>query len=221
MSKHLQRTILLSATYRQSSDVTPDAAKLDPDNRLLAAARDTCCRPYVLRDQALAVSGTPGRKIIRPAHQALLAAATLGVDLQLQVRAGPWRVAVSPQPVHLLAADNSAAAADDLDAAEREVCVVRKDRTNTPLQALTLMNNVALRRGTAGFLPSGSCEGGATRRIKFNLAFGRHAGRRPRRRTDGNYGDAHESFLNRFQQDPQALMKLLATGDMPRSVSST
>lgn len=139
--KHLQRLIVTSATYRQSSDVSPDLLQRDPENRLLARAGRFRRPSWMIRDAALAASGLLDGRLGGPPvfpYQPVGAwlDATMG-RFKYQTSVGAdryrrsiytfWRRSVGPTGM--------------FDASKRRVCDVRSVRTNTPLQALTLLND--------------------------------------------------------------------------------
>ena len=141
--KQLQKTIVMSATYRQSSRVIPELASKDPDNRLLARGPRVRLPAEVVRDQALAISGLLVEEIggpsVKPYQPAGLWTELAGGrdyeqghgnDLYRRSIYTFWKRAVPP-PQML-----------NFDSAGREACTVRETRTNTPLQALNLMNDV-------------------------------------------------------------------------------
>jgi hypothetical protein len=144
--RQLLRTLVLSATYGQSSAIDERARELDPTNRWLARGPAVRLSAETLRDQALAVAGllTPtigGPSVMPPQPD--------GVWLQIysgerwREASGPdryrralytfWR-RTSPHPAMLV-----------FDAMSREACVLRRQRTNTPLQALVLWNEPCFR----------------------------------------------------------------------------
>ncbi|HEX6810886.1 MAG TPA: DUF1549 and DUF1553 domain-containing protein [Planctomycetota bacterium] len=140
--RHLLRTIVLSATYAQGSAQTPDRTQQDPDNRWLARGPSFRLSAEMLRDQALAVSGLLAAKVGGPS---VMPPQPEGIWLQLysgarwktdegadRYRRGLytfWR-RTSPHPAMMV-----------FDAQSREFCVLRRQRTNTPLQALVLWND--------------------------------------------------------------------------------
>ncbi len=140
----LQKMIMSSATYRQSSHVTPDLLRADPENRLLARGARHRLPAEVIRDQALYVSGLlkeqlggPSVKPYQPdglwkeiATDTAYEQST-GSDLYRRSLYIYWKRTVAPPTMVTL------------DATAREACIVRRSRTNTPLQALTLMNETA------------------------------------------------------------------------------
>jgi hypothetical protein len=139
--KHLQKLIVTSATYRQSSDSTEERIVQDPENRLLARATRFRLPSWMIRDVALASAGLLVNRLGGPPvypHQppGLWADSTMGrfhyqhsvgSDLYRRSVYGFWRRSVGPALM--------------FDASKRRVCQVRVTRTSTPLQALTLMND--------------------------------------------------------------------------------
>jgi mono/diheme cytochrome c family protein len=141
--KQLLRTLLLSATYRQDSRVSRDLAQRDPDNRLLARGPRFRLPAETIRDQALAVAGLLSSKMygppVKPPQPALGLAAAFGSSTDWQTSSGEdryrrgmyttWRRS-NPYP-----------SMATFDAPNREVCALRRTRTNTPLQALVTLND--------------------------------------------------------------------------------
>jgi hypothetical protein len=141
--KAFLKQIVTSATYRQSSVATPEALEIDRDNRLLARGPRFRMSAEMVRDHALLVSGLLSSQRygppVRPPQPnfGLSAAFGSGVDWKTsegedRYRRGlytTWRRS-SPYPSMVT-----------FDAPNREVCEVRRDRTNTPLQALVTLND--------------------------------------------------------------------------------
>jgi hypothetical protein len=140
----IQKLIVTSATDRQSSRATPEMLRRDPENRLVARGPRQRLPAEMLRDSALFVSGLLVEKIggpsVKPyqpaglwkelAMQDMDYVQSKGDDLYRRSLYTFWKRTIPPP---MLAA---------FDAANREACVVRETRTNTPLQALNLMNDV-------------------------------------------------------------------------------
>ena len=137
------KLLVTSETYRQSSHVTDEMAANDPANRLLGRGPRIRLSAEMVRDQALAVSGLLSSKMygvpVKPPQPNMGLKAAFGGGIDWKTSAGEdryrrglyttWRRS-NPYP--------SMAA---FDAPNREVCTVRRDRTNTPLQALVTMND--------------------------------------------------------------------------------
>ena len=142
--KALIREMALSATYRQSSTVAPQLADRDPYNRLLARGPRVRMEAEMIRDVALAASGLLSPKMHGPSVFPLQPdgiwnqpyssdkwTTSAGEDRYRRSLYTFWR-RTSPYP-----------AFTTFDATSRELCTVRRVRTNTPLQALTLLNDPA------------------------------------------------------------------------------
>src|SRR5262249_45897613 len=127
--------------YRQSSRVTPELLERDPDNRLLARGPRHRLPSWMIRDQALFVSGLLVEKLGGPPvkgyqPQAIWEHPTFGrmkytqddgKDLYRRSLYQFWRRIVGPTMF--------------FDVGNRQTCIVRQERTNTPLQALALLND--------------------------------------------------------------------------------
>ena len=180
--KALHRRIALSAAFRRSAAASPAQLEADPENRLLARGPRYRLDAESIRDAALAASGLlveqlggPGVKPYQP-EGVWEAVAFVGSDTQLFRRDDGdalhrrslytfWK-RTAPPP-----------ALATLDAPTRESCVVRRGRTNTPLQALLLMNDEqfveAARRLAARMLTEAGPGDGAKLTRGFRLALGR------------------------------------------------
>ena len=141
--KRFLKLIVTSAAYRQSAKVTPALFERDPDNRLLARGPRVRLSAEMVRDQALVVAGLLSPKMlgpsVRPPQPSLGVNAAFGGSIDWQPSAGEdkfrrgiytvWRRS-NPYP-----------SMSTFDAPNRDTCVVRRARTNTPLQALVTMND--------------------------------------------------------------------------------
>ncbi|MEP7367937.1 MAG: DUF1553 domain-containing protein, partial [Acidobacteriota bacterium] len=141
--KHIIKTIVMSATYQQSSKVTPELQERDPDNRLLARGTRERLAPEMVRDQALQVSGLLVEKIggpsVKPYQPAgLWKELSSGADYEPDKGEGLYRRTIYSYWRRTMAPPSMVT----FDSPTRETCVVRESRTNTPLQALDLMNDV-------------------------------------------------------------------------------
>ena len=141
-SEALLRTLVTSATYRQAARATPELLERDPQNVLLARASRPRLEAEVLRDCALAAAGlldrTVGGPSVFPPQPPGIWASTYS-DESWQESQGParWRRGMytflkrtAPYPSHLL-----------FDGPSRELTCMRRERSNTPLQALALLND--------------------------------------------------------------------------------
>lgn len=141
--KHLLRLMLTTQAYRQQSHGSAELNERDPDNRLLA--RGPRFRPSgeQLRDQALAVSGLLSAKMGGPSVRPM--APNMGLTTAFG-RSNDWTVSTGEdrhrRSVYTEVRRNSPYPGfTTFDATNREVCTVRRNRTNTPLQAFVTMND--------------------------------------------------------------------------------
>jgi hypothetical protein len=102
------------------------------------------------------------------------------------------------------------------DAAGRETCVVRETRTNTPLQALNLMNDVTYAEAARKLAARVLTEGGPTPAARLTLAFRLAAARRPRPAELKVLCAGLERHLNHYRQDRAAALHLVSAGESPR-----
>ncbi|MBO0699643.1 MAG: DUF1553 domain-containing protein, partial [Zavarzinella sp.] len=142
--KGLLKTIVMSATYRQSSKATPELAKRDAPNRLLARGPRFRMEFEMIRDSALAVSGLLsarmyGPSVMPPQPDGLWKSAYSGAKWQAATGEDRYRRGIytyvkrtAPYP-----------AMTTLDGPSREICTIRRLTTNTPLQALVTLNDAA------------------------------------------------------------------------------
>ena len=183
--KAFQRMIVTSATYCQSSDCPPAAREVDPANRLLSRGPRMRLPAEMIRDQALFVSGLLHERIGGPSVKPYqpkkmwkeIADVTGGVYVDGYVQATGddlyhrslythWRRTIPPPTMDVFNAPN------------REVCTARREMTNTPLQALALMNDVTYVEAARELARRMIEEGGATAAERivfgFRLVTSRH-----------------------------------------------
>ena len=170
--KAMHKTIVMSATYRQSARVTPALYQRDPYNRLLARGPRVRLDAETLRDQALAVSGLLREKIggpsVMPPQPEGIWQVVYNGDKWETSQGGDkyrrslytfWRRTI-PHP-----------AMTTFDAPSREFCVVRRARSNTPLQALTVLNDPEYVEAAEGLARRVTKEGGDTLEKKLDNAI--------------------------------------------------
>jgi uncharacterized protein DUF1553/uncharacterized protein DUF1549 len=142
-TKSLLRAMVTSATYRQSSQIVGDAAKTDPDNRWLARGPRVRLSAETVRDQALAVSGLLSKKMygppVRPPQPQLGLNAAFGGSTDWKTSEGDDRYR---RAIYVTwRRSNPYPSMATFDAPNREVCALRRTRTNTPLQSLVTLND--------------------------------------------------------------------------------
>jgi mono/diheme cytochrome c family protein len=141
--KEFLKLLVTSSAYRQSSRVTPELQERDPDNLLLARGPRFRASAEIVRDQALAVSGLLSSKMygapVRPPQSSLGLTAAFGGSLDWKTSEGEdrYRRALYVE----WRRTNPYASMATFDAPNREVCALRRPRSNTPLQALVTLND--------------------------------------------------------------------------------
>jgi hypothetical protein len=213
--KGLQRLIVTSATYRQSSKATPQLRERDPENRLLARGPRYRMPSWMLRDQALLVSGLLVEKMGGPSVNTYQPAgiweeATFGSKKYVQDHGESlyrrslyifWRRIVGPTMF--------------FDVAARQTCAVNFSVTNTPLQALVTLNEttyVEAARAMAQRLLESPGDDAAHAARAFRLAVCRP----PRPEELAVLTSSLGQFRRRYEADKEAAAKLLKTGESPR-----
>lgn len=215
--KRLLRLIVTSATYRQRSQLTPGLHERDPENRLLARGPRHRLMAEFVRDQAMAASGllVPrlGGPSVKPYHPpGLYEQVTAGngynvyvpgkgEDLYRRSLYTYWKRSV-PHPAMLL-----------FDAPFRESCTLRRPRSNTPLQALNLLNDTTYVEAARFLAMRMMREGGGTLDSRLSLGFRLLLARRPRPQELAVLRAAFERCRKDFQADPEAARALLVVGD--------
>lgn len=216
--KAMHKMIVMSATYRQSSHVPARAAAVDPENRLLSHAPRIRLHAFALRDSMLASSGLlveklygkPTKPYMPPKVWRSISNNTYkqdhGKGLYRRSIYTFWRRTIPPPTMATF------------NAAEREVCVVRKERTNTPLQALTLMNNIAFVEA-ARCLAERMLLEQETTASAIDYGFRLVTARTPSAAEHQLLEEAYTKFLQDFSADGQRAAQLLRVGEKPRNES--
>jgi hypothetical protein len=226
--KAMVRLIVTSSTYRQSSRVAPEMAANDPEDRQLERGSRFRLNAEFIRDQALAVSGLLNDQIggasvfpYQPAGlwEELMSRAdgakwtaqvytqSHGKDLYRRGMYTFWKRTSPPPDLYTF------------DAPDREVCTVRRSRTNTPLQALILWNDptyVEASRKMAERVMTDP-EAGNTIDSRLTFAFRLATARKPSDRELAVLKKVFDSQLNDYKNNPKAIEKLLTVGESPRN----
>lgn len=171
--KSLLKLIVTSSTYRQSSQVTPDRVARDPRGRLLSHAPRYRLEAEMVRDQSLLLSGLLSRKlggpsVYPPQPDGLWQAAfngqrtwttSTGEDRYRRGLYTFWR-RTSPYP-----------SMSAFDVPSREVCAIRRIRTNTPLQAFVTLNDPVFVEAAQALARRVNKEGGSTPEARARYAL--------------------------------------------------
>jgi hypothetical protein len=143
--KEMHRLMVSSATYQQSSQVTPELLETDPQNKLLAHGPRLRLEAELVRDAVLQVSGLLSPKVGGPS---VFSPQPPGISSEGTYGALPWKVSPGADRYRRGLYTFSKRTApfamfSTFDAPSGEACVARREVSNTPLQALTLLNDSA------------------------------------------------------------------------------
>ncbi|RYG18977.1 DUF1553 domain-containing protein, partial [bacterium] len=210
--KKLLRLLVTSHAYRQSSIISPGMAERDPDNRFLARGPRHRLPSWMLRDQALAISGLLVEKIGGPAvkgyqPEGVWEEATFGLIKYQQDHGDAlyrrslytfWRRIVGPTMF--------------FDVANRQTCSVKTGLTNTPLHALVTLNDVTYTEA-ARSLAERMMKAPGDDSAKLSHAFRRCTSRIPDAKDTAILLSALELLRTQYQADPDSAKKLIATGE--------
>ena len=220
--KALQRLIVTSATYRQSSNASPAAIERDPKNRLLARGPRFRLPAETVRDCALAVSGLLREKLGGPSVKPYQPAG-LWEDVSVERRAkyiadkneGLYRRSMYTFWKRTCPPPGMTA----FDAPDRETCLIRRARTNTPLQALVLLNDPTYVESARKFAERLIREAGPMPAERIVYAFRLAISRRPAADEQRILQQLYQEAIDGFRRDKAAAEKLIAVGDSPRDSS--
>jgi len=215
--RHIVRVIVTSHTYRQSSLSNAQLDERDPDNRLLARQSRYRVDAEIVHDIALSVSGLLvenfGGPSVRPYEpEGYLAAmnfpkrevsASRGADLYRRALYTEWqRTFLHPTLL-------------TFDAPTREECTVNRVSSNTPLQALDLMNDPIFVESARVFAQNIVRQGGSAFDAQLDWAFLRALNRAPNKEERRILKDFYRANLARFQAAPDSAAQLMSVGEAP------
>lgn len=212
--KAMQKLIVMSATYRQSPQVHEKLLSRDPENRLLGRGPRFRLYAQALRDQALAVSGllAPGvggppvmpyqpeglwEEVNAKGYKYIVGKSD---DLYRRSLYTFWRRTVPPPS--MMNFDNSA----------REVCSVKINRTNTPLQALNLLNDPQFVEAARRLAERMMNEGGQSAKTQIQYGFRLVLARAANPAELSVLSRGYQDYLHHYEQDPDAALALVKTG---------
>lgn len=220
--KHMLKLIVTSATYRQSSKISPGLLELDPENRLLARGARFRLPAETVRDNALAVAGlldrtrAVGGPSVKPYQPGDLwrefsygdsADKTYvrdkGADLYRRSIYTFWKRSIL-YPSHAI-----------FDAPNREVCTARRPVTNTPLQAYVLLNDETFVEAARVLAQGVSAEHLEHFSKQLHRAFHRALARPPSAAEAATMENLYHQMLVVYRRQPEAAARLLAVGDSP------
>jgi hypothetical protein len=216
--KKFYRTLVMSAAYRQSAAASPEKLKADPENRLISRGPRFRMDAEMVRDYALAASGLLATKIGGPSVKpyqpdgvweavAMFSSNTRfykhdsGDNLYRRSLYTFWKRSAPP------------ASMDLFNAPSRENCTVRRERTNTPLQALVTMNDPQFVEAARHLAELALKPGGAKGEARFDFMAERLMGRDLAAREREVVGASYKDFLAYYDAKPEDARKLISTGE--------
>ncbi len=216
--KAMQRLIVTSATYRQSSQTTAADWQHDPDNRLLARGPRVRLAAETIRDQALAASGLLFEQLGGPSVKPYQPAGLwkdLATDTDYAEETGPslYRRSLYTYRKRTVSSPTMSV----FDAPSRETCSVRPPRTNTPLQALTLLNDVTFVEAARVLAERSMREAGSSADERITRLFRLVLARPPSPDELRVLTTALDRHLARYRSNPQAAGELIAVGRAPHA----
>jgi len=217
--KAMQRLIVTSATYRQSSRASRELIERDPENRLLARGPRFRLPAELVRDNALAVSGLLNDKIGGPSvypyqpkglweemafgegYSGQSYTQSSSSDLYRRSMYTVWKRTVPPPSLTLF------------DAPDREKCTARRAMTNTPLQALVLLNDPTYVEASRALAVRALHSGSKSDRARIDFAFKLATARTPNAQEKAVLLSSLREFRSAYRQDQANASKLLSVGE--------
>ena len=212
--KAMQRAIVSSATYRQSSELSLENLQIDPENRLLARGPRRRMPAEAIRDQALAfaelLTSRIGGPSVKP-YQPEGLWQEIATDTEYQQSHGAelyrrslytyWKRTVAPPTMVTM------------DATSREACIVQRTRTNTPLQALAMLNDTTFVESARVLAQRMMADYPTNERISraFQLVTSRPPSPAELHILDRRY----DQSLREFETAPEAAKQLISVGEFP------
>ena len=213
------KVMLTSATYRQSAQVTPEKLERDADNILLSRGPRYRLDAEIVRDNALALGGLlyaklGGPSVKPPQPDGLWKAVGFtgsNTDTFVQDTGADkvyrrslytfWKRTAPPPQMNIL------------DAPSREACTIRRERTNTPMQALMLMNDPQFFEAARAFAERAIKEGGETPEARIAYLFEAATARLPNSVEEALLLKTFQAHYQELEADPEAAKALITVGE--------
>ena len=213
--KTLIKSLMMSETYQQSSHADPEAFRADPENRLLARGSRFRLDSEMIRDQILAVSGLLnqemfGKSVKPPQPPNLWKSVSMksSTTFAFQADTGDkihrrslysfWKRALPPPQMTIF------------DAPTREACIARRERTNTPLQALVLMNEEQYFKAARHFAQHVLAQKGMKQDQRLSYAYEAATSHLPDKTELASLRDGIKAFKAAYRSDLSAAQAMTA-----------
>lgn len=225
--RKMLKYIALSETYQQSTDITPEMLELDPENKLLARAPRLRLSAEMIRDQALAVSellnkevGGPSVKPYQPAGiweettgggggSTASYVQSTGEDLYRKSLYTFWKRTVPPPSMMTF------------DASSRDICSVKRQETNTPLQALVLLNDPQVIEASRALALNALSKNGQSVTEQIKYIFQRATSRLPNETELASLSKYYDDMLAQVKEEEVKPEDYLMIGafEVPESIN--
>lgn len=208
--KHLLRQMVLSATYRQSTETSPEMRQKDPENRYLARSHATRLPAEMIRDNALAVSGLLvdkwGGPTVKPYQ----------IEASFKPTPADEGEGLYRRSVYTWWKRNAAAPVlTTFGVPKRDVCTVKREFTATPIQSLILLNDPQFVEAARVFAAYLCEEHGDNAKPLVTEAYRSLTSRLPEVPELAILTNLYTKQRSRFESDPESAAKLLQVGDKP------
>ena len=216
--KRLVKTLVMSAAYRQSSVVEEDVRQRDPDNRLLARGPRFRLDAEMLRDQALAVGGLlvpklGGASVKPPQPDGLWYAVGYTGSDTVRFKADEGSDKIHRRTLYTFIKRTSPPPQmSTFDAPSREACSLRRERTNTPLQALLMLNDPQYFEAAIALAARVLAEGGETDESRVAHMLRLCTARLPDEKKVSELTSLLNDERNIYKDDVESAKKLIAFG---------
>ncbi len=222
--KKFVKLLVMSAAYQQSAKVTPEMFERDPENRLLARGPRVRLSAEMIRDQALSAAGLLSPKTlgpsVRPLQPNLGVSAAFGGSIDWTTSTGEdkFRRGIYTQ----WRRSNPYPSLSTFDAPNRDACVVRRGRTNTPLQALVTMNDPVYVEAAQALARRAIEKGGKTTTEKATFAFKACLVRPPTEKEVERLVKLYDDSKAKFAKDATKATQLATNplGPLPKGVEA-
>ena len=221
-TKAMQKQIVMSATYRQSSKPRPEINDIDPENLLLAQGPRSRLSAEMIRDNALVASGLLIDKVGGPSAKPYqpeglwIEKGTFSPKLLTYEKDsgdGLYRRSLytfvkrtSPPPSMIA-----------FDATDRSECIIQRQSTSTPMQSLILMNDPQYVEASRVLAERMQLEGGESLNEQLVFGFRALTSRHPKESELNVFRSMYETEKQRFDESPDKALALLGVGDWPRN----
>jgi mono/diheme cytochrome c family protein len=217
--KRMMKRLVTSAAYRQLSRVTPDRLARDPSNRLLSRGPRFRLDAEMVRDQALFLGGLLVEKVggpsVKPPQPAgLWEAVGYSASNTARFTADVGHEKVHRRSMYIFWKRTSPPPMmNALDAPSREACVIRRERTNTPLQALLLLNETQYIEAARSLAERTLRETPSTPEARITRMFQRATCRAPEKDELSELLAAYSDHRKTFDRDPESAKRLIEVGE--------